>query len=114
MVRTKQDSTIHQLQVVSDKREEAISSAKENCRKLKNYVIYGVPSVIDRMPNTSTSILKSGDSNNHHDIKCEVITEEQNDYDFIRCRIRIKTLSQAFLLTGNQSDLFIEMIFTQF
>ncbi len=83
MVRTKQDSTIHQLQVVSDKREEAISSAKENCRKLKNYVIYGVPSVIDRMPNTSTSILKSGDSNNYHDIKCEVITEEQNDYDFI-------------------------------
>ena len=81
MVRTKQDSTIHQLQVVSDKREEAISSAKENCRKLKNYVIYGVPSVIDRMPNTSTSILKSGDSNNHHDIKCEVITEEQNDYE---------------------------------
>lgn len=94
---TNQDSTIKQLQLISEKREEAISSAKENCQKLKNYITYGVPSVIDRMPNTSTSILKSSDTNNHHDIKCEVITAELNDYDFImRMRNLIYSLSDTY------------------
>lgn len=97
MVRTNQDSTIYQLQLISEIREEAIATAKENCQKLKNYITYGVPSVIDRMPNTSTSILKSSDSNNHHDIKCEVIAAEINDYDFTnRMRNLIYSLSDTY------------------
>ncbi len=97
MVRTNQDSTIYQLQLISEIREEAIATAKENCQKLKNYITYGVPSVIDRMPNTSSSILKSSGSANPHDIKCEVITAEQNDYDFIhRMRKLICSLPDTY------------------
>lgn len=94
---TNQDSTIYQLRSISEKREEAISTAKENCQKLKNYITYGVPSVLDRMPNTSASILKSTGSTSHHDIKCEVITAEINDYDFInRMRSIIYSLSDTY------------------
>ena len=94
---TNQDSTINQLQLISEKREDAIAAAKVNCQKLKNYMTYGIPSVIERMPNTSNSILKSSDSNNHHDIKCEVITAEQNDYDFIyRMRKLIYSLPDTY------------------
>ena len=32
---TNQDSTINQLQLISEKREDAIATAKENCQKLK-------------------------------------------------------------------------------
>ena len=49
------------------------------------------------MPNTSSSILKSSGSANPHDIKCEVITAEQNDYDFIyRMKKLIYSLSDTY------------------
>lgn len=80
---TNKDLAIHQLQQISEKREDAILITKENCHKLKNYITYGVPTVIERMPNASTSVLKSSSSTNHHDIKCDVITDELNDYNFI-------------------------------
>lgn len=101
---TNKDSMINQLQLVSAIREEAIDTAKENCQKLKNYVIYGIPTVLDRMPNPSTSVLKSSGSNNHHDLKCDIITDELNDYEFVH---RMKTLINS--LPDTYKDTFVSV-----
>lgn len=105
---TNKDKMIHQLQLISEKREDAILVAKENCHKLKNYIAYGIPSVIDRMPNPSTSVLKSSNgTTNHHDIKCDVITEELNDYDFVnRMKNLIYSLPETY--KGTFISIFIE------
>lgn len=91
-------SEISELEVVKEQREEAIEIAKANCIKLKNFIKYGIPSFMERMPGYTTSILSQTDSYmNKHDIKCDILTDELEDNCFVvRMKSFINSLPETY------------------
>lgn len=90
--------SIRELQLLKEQRDEAIELAKTNCLKLKNFCEFGIPSLMERMPNYTTSILAySGTGTGNHDIKCDLLTAEQRDNEFVdRMKSLIRVLPEAY------------------
>ncbi len=90
--------SMQELQLFKEQRDEAIEIAKSNCLRLKHFGEYGVPTFIERMPQYTTSILAQSDTNTgNHDIKCDLLTAEQQDIEFVnRMKKLICTLPEAY------------------
>ncbi|MEG0408441.1 MAG: hypothetical protein RR623_06160 [Bacilli bacterium] len=73
-----------QFQNLLAKKDEAVNEAESNCTRLCLLMKHGVPSVDDRLPSASSSVIAmpSGTSSNKNKI-IRAITDEKNDYDFI-------------------------------
>lgn len=74
-----------ELKNLIKRRENAIEDVKLNCKRLRNFMKYGVESFSDRIPSTSTSIMKqpSGYKINSDIIYINALDEELQDKLFI-------------------------------
>lgn len=74
-----------ELQELSQKRDDAIYQAKLNCKKLRNFMKYGIESFSDRLPSSSSSIIKrpEGFATEISSKYLNIITDEEKDKYFI-------------------------------